>query len=226
MSYNLFVEEIAVLAPKLPRVWILLTPPSVYHLTHSPATCSVRACLIQSGDGPFISGHLRSLLRVSITDDHPLARRSSVSAKWWHLIPSVLPSTTIWLLCRVILTATTWQCFFLSLYYFPEKWVSSLSFLQRSAIRVWVVFFFNHISWILNTLMWLNLLWSLSSLTRQAGASPSLILIRNSIESPKNLSWLFWQDYNHLWCFLVFWFDNIFQGLWSLEKGTNTSHVF
>ena len=141
MSYNLFVEEIAVLAPKLPRVWILLTLPSVYHLTHSPATCSVRACLIQSGDGPFISGHLRSLLRVSITDDHPLGRRSSVSAKWWHLIPSVLPSTTIRLLCRITLTATTWQCFILSLYYFPEKWVSSLSILQRSAIRVWVVFF-------------------------------------------------------------------------------------
>lgn len=121
--------------------------------------------------------------------------------------------------------AKAWQCFILSLHYFPEKWVSSLSILQRSAIRAWV-FFKYHISWILDTLMWLNLLWSLSSLTRQAEASPSSTLIRYSTESPKNLSWFFRQDYSHLWCFLVFWFDKMYQALWSLETGTNTSHVF
>ena len=105
IPYNLSAEEIGVPAPKLPRVWILLTASSAcHHLTHSSATCSLQACLIHSGAGPSTSRHGRAPLKVSITDEHPLGHRSSVSTKWWQLTPSVLPSTTTLLPGRITLT--------------------------------------------------------------------------------------------------------------------------
>lgn len=133
IPYNLSVEEIGSACPKAPQS--LDFADSVFSM--SPDT------------------QLRHMLPASLSDPqwcwsfHQQALEGSPQGQhhWWA------PSGSSFISVYKVVTANsispplhnhtvtvqnnsyakTWQCLILSLYYFPEKWVSSLSILQRSA---------------------------------------------------------------------------------------------